>query len=196
MPLKFALVFISSIFLSSVSHAAVSDVQGHLRSGLVQGSFSGAEEGSFSIASSLELEGEYFVGTKSSLLARATVSLDQSSGQFKYIYMGIGQRFYLFSRGRPSESSGDGVYFSQRPKLRYFLEYGLGLAQVQVRSLTQSLSVQSTIVELGLGGGAIYQFSNSFGVSLNLMGAKGYSVSSVSVDSTIIRGMIGVVGYF
>lgn len=196
MRLKRFLISLVFTFLSSTSWAAVSEVQGHLRSGLVQGQFSGAEEGSFSIASSLELEGEYFVGTKSSLLARATVSLDQASGQFKYIYMGLGQRFYLFSRGRPSESSGDGVYFSQRPKLRYFLEYGVGLAQVQVRSLTQSLSVQSTIVELGLGGGGIYQFSNSFGISLNIMGAKGFSVSSVSVDSTIIRGMIGVVGYF
>ena len=176
--------------------AAMTTLQGHIRSGMVQGAFSGAESGDFSVATSLELEAEYFTSSRASVLAKATVSLDQESGQFKYVFMGIGQRFYLWSRGRPIETYSEGIFASQRPKFRFFAEYGLGLAQIQVRSVTDSLSVQSTVVELGAGGGVIYQISRNFGVSLTGMWSKGFAVSSVPVDSTVIRGMLGVAGYF
>ncbi|MEM7647057.1 MAG: hypothetical protein AAF203_09115 [Pseudomonadota bacterium] len=189
------LAFFIVFLFSSLQAHATKDLQGHLRTGIVQGEFSGASSGEFSVLSSLELEGEYFLSGRSSILAKATISLDQESGQFKYVYMGLGQRFYLWSRGRPVETYSEGVFASHQPKLRLFGEYGIGLAQIQIQSVTDVLSVQSTVVELGIGGGAIYQISKNFGISFNLMGSKGFSISSVSVDSTVIRGLIGVTGY-
>lgn len=192
---KFFALMLLFVVPISLAEAASTSMQGHVRTGVVQGSFTGADSGEFSVVSSLELEGEVFTSSRASILAKATVSLDQQSGQFKYVYMGLGQRFYLLSRGRPVETYQEGVFASQRPNFRFFVEYGLGLAQIQVRSVTESLSVQSTVVELGGGGGTIYQISQNFGISFNLIWSKGFSVSSVSVDSTVIRGMIGVSGY-
>ncbi len=196
MRLKIVLLLSLSFGFTALSEAAATSLQGHIRTGMVQGRFTGADSGRFAVSSSLELEGEFFTSNRGSLLARATISLDPSSGQFKYIYMGLGQRFYLWSRGRPVEGYYESIYTSTRPKFRFFVEYGIGLAQIQVRSVTDSLSVQSTVVELGGGGGTIYQFSRNFGVSLNLMWSQGFAVSSVAIDSNVIRGMVGITGYF
>jgi hypothetical protein len=171
-------------------------IQGHIRTGVVNGTFSGAETGEFSVMSSLEGEFEYFYGSRGSMLAKATLSLDPATGQYKYLHMGLGQRFYLFSRGRPIEGYSGGISASIRPKMRYFVDWGLGLSQIQVRALTSSISVQTTSLELGLGGGAIYQLSQSFGIGLNAGWSRGISMSSVAVDSTIIRVMVGAVAYF
>ena len=82
MLLKF-LSLLSICFFSIPTFAT--SLQGHLRTGMVQGSFTGADTGEFSVVSSLELEGEYFTSSRASILARATISLDQESGQLHHV---------------------------------------------------------------------------------------------------------------
>lgn len=190
------LILILSILIPGFSLASTSDVQGHLRMGQVSGTFTGAAEGDFSVVTSLELEGEYIYSGQTSLLARATVALDQEIEEFAYLHMGLGQRFYLWSRARAIESNAEGAFVSYNPKFRVFGEYTVGLAQVVVTKRTDVLVTQSTLIELGIGGGAIYQVSKNFGVSFTGMWSKGFAISSVNVDSTVIRGLLGVTLYF
>jgi hypothetical protein len=108
----------------------------------------------------------------------------------------VGQRFYIFSQGRPVESDLYGVTTSVKPKMRYYVDGQIGLSRILVSQRTAVLSVQTTNLELGIGGGTIYQLSDTFGIELNMMWSQGVSVSSVSYDSTVIRAMIGAVTYF
>ncbi|MGZ3723172.1 MAG: hypothetical protein ACXVA9_09590 [Bdellovibrionales bacterium] len=193
--LKIALGICLSLICTSAV-ASDSSVQGHLRLGLVNGSFTGAVDGGFSVSTSLEGEGEYLYSSRLSTLARATVSLEGSSGQFKYIYMGLGQRYYLFSRNGAIESNHDGISIEINPRVRYYIEALLGLSQVQVKAVTSTLVAQSTLLEYGGGLGAIYQISKGIGLEGSVGVSKGFAVSSVAVDSLIIRALVGVVSTF
>jgi hypothetical protein len=159
---------------------------------MVNGSFTGATSGSFSVASSIEGEAEYLSSSHVSWLARATVSLESSSGQFKYVYMGLGSRYYFFSRGSSLNSNADGISLEVTPRWRYYGEVMLGLSQVQVKEVTSVLVAQATLLEYGAGLGTIYQIARNVGIEGSIGLSKGFPVSSVSVDSLIIRALVGV----
>jgi hypothetical protein len=193
-------VLLLTLWTSFAAHAAAAsgtgDVQTHLRIGVVNGTFTGSADGSFNVPSSIEGEGEYLYGNRFSSFARATLSLESSSGQFKYIFMGLGQRYYLFSRSGAIESDHEGVLVEIRPRMRYFIEGVLGISQVQIKAVTSTLIAQSTLLEYGAGAGLIYQISKTIGIEGNLGIAKGFAVSSVSVDALIVRGLLGVAVIF
>lgn len=176
--------------------ASTSNVQAHLKGGMVNGTFTGIVSGGFSVSTSIEGEGEYLYSSHISLFSRATVALEPSSGQFKYIYMGLGQRYYFLSRGNSLESNYDGMYVEIVPRMRYFADWQLGLSQIQVKAETATLVAQATLLEYGVGLGAIYQVARNIGIEGSLGVSKGIAMSSVSVDSLIIRGLAGVVSSF
>lgn len=185
------------VFLLLVSTPTLAqNIQAHLKGGMVNGTFTGAVSGDFSVATSIEGEGEYVYSSRLSLFSRATVALEAGTGQFKYIYMGLGHRYYFFSRSGYLEESNNGLVVSITPRIRYFAEGLLGLSQVQVRAVTDTLVAQSTLLEYGGGAGVIYQLSKSLGVEGTMGVSKGFAVSSVAVDTLIIRGFIGLVSTF
>lgn len=169
---------------------------GHFRIGMVSGSFTGVESGSFSVPLSLEGEGEYIYTPKNSALIRTTISLEPDSGQFKYVYMGLGQKFYLLSRIAPLETMEGGNLIKILPNKLYYINYDVGLSQIQVKKVTDSLTVESTLVEFGLSGGLVWKISQRVGFVASLGFSKGFPVSPVSVDSTIIRATIGLSSFF
>jgi hypothetical protein len=180
------------MFTSVSAVADVSNFQAHLRAGMVNGSFSGIASGAFNVATSTEGEAEYLYSSHMSFFSAATVALEPSTGAFRYTYMGIGQKFYFWSRSGRLNSNEDGVYVEIQPKWRYFANYSLGLSQIQVQEVTSTLTVQSTVLEYGAGAGMIYQFTKDVGIELVLNVSKGVAMSSVAVDSTIMRALLGV----
>lgn len=184
-------VFILTISPLFTSAETASDIEYFGRLGLISGSFSGAEEGSFTSFASFEGGGELHKGSDSSVFVRATLSADPTEGKIKYFYGGFGQKYYLWGPGLKTRDISEGDLVEVTPKSRYFVNWDLGLAEVRVRDVTSSLSVQSTIVDFGGGAGYIMQ-RGSLGIEFYFGATKGISISSVAIDSLILRMMFGV----
>ena len=168
-----------------------SDIEYFALMGFVSGSFTGAEDGSFTSFASFEGGGELHKGSDRSVFVRASISMDPTEGKVKYFYGGFGQKFYLWGPGLKSSDVTEGDVISVIPQSRYFVNWDLGMAEVRVRDVTSSLSVQSTIIDFGGGFGYIKQ-QGDLGIQAYIGMTKGISISSVAVDSTILRLMFGV----
>ena len=176
-------------------------LQAHFRSGLIQGNFSGSTSegevsGDFSAVTSMDLEFEYFADNQSSYVTRATILGDQSTGELSYFYMGLGYKRYIFSQGRYLESLGDELTFSIVPKWRYYVQGDVGLANVKIEQVTESLSAEANLVELGGSGGVIYQMTKSTGIEAIVGVSSGVPISSIAVSSLVIKVLIGATAYF
>ncbi len=189
------LLLLISMLLSPVCYAGV-DLQAHVRTGMIEGTFVGADSGNFAMTTSLEGELEMFYSNRTSFQVKTTAALGQENSQIVYLSMSLGQKYYLFTRGRPIESYDEGVYSLMVPRWRFYTGYTIGIAQVETRFLSASLSATSTIFEIGGGAGVIYNFSRNIGINIDLLYGKGFGVSSVAIDATVIRGLVGVVSYF
>ncbi|MCB0414813.1 MAG: hypothetical protein KDD50_10795 [Bdellovibrionales bacterium] len=191
------LIFFSLIlFLSYPAFARRAIVQAHGRIGLVSGNFTGEITGGFTVPTSLEGEGEFILNPKMSFFGRMTLSVEPGSGQVKYIYMGVGQRMYLFSHSGAYESFGQGNFVSVTPKVHYFIGWDAGISQVQIESKTSSLGAAGTMIDFGISGGAKYFMTKDFALEGLLGMSKGLGISSVRVDALITRAQVGVTIYY
>jgi len=186
------LVAIILIATFSFSAAALDKMQFHLRLGMVKGSFTGAETGEFSNMTSFDGEAEYLWTAKASFSARAIFTVDPESAQVQYMYAGGGQRFYIFSRASGAEATWGFDTVTIKPKLRYFVGWDLGMAQVLLQRVTESLSVQSAVLEYGGTAGLIYQLTSGLGMEIAGGVSKGIGISTVAVDTTILKLLIGL----
>lgn len=177
------------------------DLQAHLRTGLVSGSFAGSSatetvSGDFSSPTSMDAEFEYFLSTVSAVFNRLTLVADSSSGSLSYLYMGVGYKKYLFSNGRTLENLSGDFSYSIVPTWRYYVQGEVGLSEVEVERVTSTLETTATLLEFGGSAGVIRQMSSNFGLEGNFGVSNGLPISSVSVNSLVIRAMVGLTFFF
>jgi len=147
--------------------------------------------GSFMAMPSLDVEYQIFNSSKSSYCFRMVLSPDMASGKVKYLYGGVGQRFYLSSQGLAWSVSEKNVSFKMSPGIRYFVGWDAGLAQITVLERGTVLQVGSTLVDVGVSGGATYQMGDSFGLNAGATAAFGYGFSNVAVTAILFKVFFG-----
>ena len=163
-----------------------------LQTGVLNGSYFGAQNGNISLASTIDLSAELVTSSRDSFFARSSMSLDPQTAIIRYLYAGVGQRFYLFSRSNRQPFEIGTSKLEVIPKMQYFVSGEAGVSQNVIQQLTSSLSVQSTSIEYGIGLGMTYPWSDGIGLTVSGGIGKGIGISAVAVDSTIIRAMLGL----
>ena len=174
--------------------------QMHVRTGMVQGSISGAATSAqqnaaakgFSIANSFDVDVEFFKTSKRSIFIRSTLAYDLSDSRVKYFYVGVGRRWYLGSDGMMFDASDQGTAVSWQPKNRYYLGVDGGISQTLALSLTQAFGEYSTGIEVGAHGGATIPVGKTLGLDVQAGFGYAYGFTSVSVTTTVIRFLVGV----
>lgn len=193
---KIGLILFFILLFSHEAMARRSIVQAHGRTGIVSGEFTGQIGGSFIVPVSLEAEGEFIWTPKMTFLGKLTLSVEPGTGQVKYIYMGVGQRIYLYSHSGPYESFGKGNFISVTPKMHYFVGWDAGISQVQIESKTSSLGASGTMLDFGGTGGTKYFLTKDLAIEGIFGISKGLGISSVRVDALVMRAMVGLTVYY
>lgn len=187
------IVFILVIFFSGIMPAMSADntlVYG-LRTGMVMGSFTGASAGSFSVPTSMEGVVKFGQSPTTAQVVKGTFSLESETGKVKYLYSGGGQRYYLYSRFKGVDINTDDYSIRVMPRIQYYVGWDLGLAQIQVSEVSVVAGVSATVLEYGGMAGLTYKVTEKIGAEVILSMSKGLSISSVQVDSTVIRLLLG-----
>ena len=180
------------VLISFGSLAFSVDLQLHLRTGLVTTSFTGAQNGDFSLATSIDGEFEVFYSEQSSLYANAIIALDPEEAQFRYLFAGGGQKYYFFSKGRPSRVASDVGSIEMNPRHRFYAGWQVGISQLILATPTAALTVQSTLFEYGGNVGYLYRFFEGMDLAVHFSATRGTGISSVSVDATVFRLFAGL----
>lgn len=174
------------------NRAAANDLTYNLRMGMVNGTFGGAETGEFSVVTGVDAEAEYADDARHSLLVRSIITVEPETSIIRYMYAGLGSKYYFFSRSRDYElrSGFDKVYVATKSK--YYLGWEFGAAQLTIDQLTSSLSIQSTLLEGGLTAGWIYKLSTNIGLQVNGSFSRGFGISTVAVNGTVVKFTFGL----
>lgn len=185
--LSFFLFLLTQICLAKPNNLGFS-----LQTGVLNGSYLGAQSGQITLASTVDLSAEMVTSSRDSFVARSAMSLDPETAIIRYLYAGIGQRFYLGSRANRQSFEIGNSKIEITPKTQYFVSGEAGVSQIVIQQLTSSLSVQSTSIEYGIGFGMNYPWSDGLGLTISGGIGKGIGISAVAVDSTIMRVMLGL----
>ncbi|MBC7692645.1 MAG: hypothetical protein H7222_12865 [Methylotenera sp.] len=175
--------------------------QFHFRTGPLSATLSGkAAEVSggrgFSVSNTIDLDGEVFTSSRDSYVIRGILAHDLASAQTMYAYMGVGRRFYLWSNGMVVETMEKGTSVTSVPKWRYYVGADAGFARVVAFNYGPVLEVASTLIDIGVHGGAIYQMTKSLGIDLHLGKSMGFGFSSVTVGCSTTRMFLGLSYFF
>lgn len=168
------------------------DLVYNVRMGMVNGTFQGAESGEFSVITGVDAEAEYAGNARESLIVRSIITVEPETSVIRYMYAGLGKRYYLSSRSRDYElrTGFDKVTVLSRNK--YYVGWDFGVAQLTINQLTDSLSIQSTLFEGGVTVGWTYKMSSGTGFQLNTSLSRGFGISTVAVNGTVIKFTMGL----
>lgn len=188
------------LYTLQVAHAGgpMAD-QIHLRTGMVTSSLGtsvGSEGGAFSVMPSFDAEYERFVSDQKSFLYRGTLALEMATTVTRYLYFGVGQRYYVNSRGSALRAITPDVTVTVQPNFRYYFGWDAGMSQIVVNVLTASLQSFTTAVDLGGVGGAIYQISENIGLEAQMAVSYAYGFSSVPATGMVMKGFGGLTYYY
>jgi hypothetical protein len=197
-PLKVALSLIVGCgLLFTAQKANALDSQFYPGTGMLNATVGGAQVQPISVAPVLDAELEFFSSPKTANMVHMTLATDASTAQMKYFSTAYGRRHYLWGTtgARVSEAGSDGniEYFS---KQRYFLDWEVGVGQMQGSAITNSLSYNSTMLEFGGAFGMVHQFSRDFGFHARVGIGYGYGFTSVALTALITRFVFGVSYFF
>ncbi|MEQ1875609.1 MAG: hypothetical protein ABL958_03120 [Bdellovibrionia bacterium] len=195
MPLKRALAVLLLVLSASMAFAD-DNTQLHVRTGLLDGKYFGATSGDFQVTSTLDIDHETFIANRRSRVFRAILGIDLISAKPFYTYAGTGMRFYVNSKGMRFDRSDDQYALMSYPRYRYYFGWDAGIAQVIVRSLGKVLQVVSSMIDIGVCGGAVWQVDRDFGIDLHVGVTSGYGFSSVAVVGYTTRALLGMTYYF
>jgi hypothetical protein len=162
------------------------------QTGTLDVSYTGAFRGKLDLGSTLALTGEVLTDNSSSLISQGIISLDANSAIMKYMYAGIGRRFYFYSNPTELALNLDQTKIIIKPIRQFFMTIEAGLGQVNVYSLTSSLSSIATVFEYGASVGMNHPVSKHIGLFGTLGISKGYGFSSVTIDSTATKMLLGI----
>lgn len=169
----------------------------HVLLGNVSGSFSGDTKGEFSVPQALNTEIEFLYNPKSSFILRNILAIDESTSKNIYNLTSIGQRFYWKGVTSPIVIKDiDGSKYSVFPKQRYYVGYDVGISQVVVTSLGPILDAVSTMVDVGINAGGIYQLTDEWALEGQAGLTRTQGFSAISVTGTTTRLMAGVAFFF
>ncbi|HEX4926223.1 MAG TPA: hypothetical protein VFV50_19170, partial [Bdellovibrionales bacterium] len=105
-------------------------------------------------------------------------------------------RFYINSKGMYFDRNDEAYRILSYPRFRYYWGWDAGISQVIVRSLGKVLQVVSSMVDVGVCGGAIWQIDRDFGIEAHIGATSGYGFSSVAVIGYSTRALLGVTYFF
>jgi len=170
----------------------------HLRTGVFSGSYSGpgVDKQTFSVPTTMDFEFEVFTNSRRSFNFRAIVVMETDTNRVNYTYAGMGQSFYVFSKGRRDfRKEKDTLYYST-PKVRYYWGWSAGIAQVLAIPFGLVLATYSTTLDLSLNGGVIYQMNKDLGLEFRGGAGLGYGFSTVTVTGNTVRALLGLTYFF
>jgi hypothetical protein len=181
------------LFFFRAGTAEARDLGISFQSGVINGSYTGADAGETGMASTMDAGAELIVASRYSLYAHSSMSLDPDTAIIRYLYAGVGRRIYFFSHAASLSFVVDHNKVELNPKTQYFVSVEAGVSQTVVKQVTPSLSIQSTSIEYGGGIGMVYPINKTVGLTLTLGLGKGVGISAVAVDSTVTKAMFGLV---
>ena len=191
-------IVLAALVYFSVSTVLADNSILHFRTGSLSAAYGGdtVSDGNFTLPSALDTELELFMNTKSALIFRSILGIDMSTSQTRYLSASAGVRHYFRSIGHAFRSSDDGATLSVSPKWKYYAGYEGGVAQVLVVDFNRVLSTYSTLFEIGLNIGAVWQASRNVGVETQIGYTNGFGFSNVSVSGNSLRAFLGVTYQF
>jgi hypothetical protein len=144
----------------------------------------------------LDLEYEVFTANKRSVAFRFTVAPDLTKNKVHYTYAGIGQRFYIDTKGMMVDEAEHDLSVTSLPRWRFSVGWDLGLSEITVTSVTSVLDIVASLYDLGVSSSLSYRLTDRLNLEGNLGASFGYGFSSVSVNVLIYRGTVGVNYFF
>lgn len=184
------IILIGFLFTAPIVRAG--ELSFSVQSGMLSGDFAGADSGVIDMSNAFDLQAEYSTSSKTSVSARSTLSLNVDSGIFRYLYAGLGWRNYFRSHSGPQAFEYEANRIQMNPKVQYFVSGEAGFSQMVIRQVTDSFSIQATMIEVGGTVGLIYPLSNNLGLYSTMGYLKGIGISAVAVDSTIYKVFVGI----
>ncbi len=195
-PPRSALFFISLIYIIIVYGPHLSALPAALnyqvQTGHLDVSHTGSFNGHLNLGSTVDLAAEVLNDDSSSLIGHGIISLDANSAIMKYMYAGVGRRLYLYSHPTQLDLNMDMSKITIVPKRQYFITFEAGLGQVNVFSLTTSLSSIATVFEYGASVGVNLPISSHIAFTSSLGYSQGYGFSSVTINSKAIKALFGL----
>jgi hypothetical protein len=180
------------IFYSTYAKALPPPLNYQLLTGYIDVAYTGPFSGSLNLGSTIDLNAEVITDDTASLFGHGTLSLDAETAVMKYMYAGIGRRIYVFSHASELSMNLDRSKIIITPKRQFFVSFEAGLGQVNVFSLTDSLSSIATVFEYGISAGMNWPVSKHIGLFSSIGVSQGYGFSSVTINSQILKAMFGV----
>lgn len=177
-------------------------IETHVRAGLISGSYirtalgGGESVDELFLPNLIELDFESFQNNSWSFFFRFSLGMDLGARRTQYISAGVGQRFYLFSKGMSFEVQEGAFSVSAQPRIRFYAGWDGGLTQVSFALAQQGVAeIAGTLVEAGAHIGSSYRISGN--VHLHLLAAygMGFGFSSVTFNSRVFRGLLGISYY-
>jgi hypothetical protein len=144
----------------------------------------------------LDLEYEVFTANKRSVVFRFMVSPDLTTNKVRYTYAGIGQRFYIGTKGMIVDQAERDLSVVSLPRWRLSLGWDLGLSETTVQSRTSVLDVIASLYDLGACSSLTYRITDRLNLDANVGASFGYGFSSISVNALIFRSTFGVTYFF
>lgn len=163
-----------------------------VQNGLLSGAYAGASRGTIEMPNALDVQVEVMTTGRHSYSARSLMSLDSESGVFRYLYTGLGTRYYFSSYGTSQIFELGNSKIELRPRVQYFAAGEVGLSQMVVQQITNSFSVNSTLIEAGTSLGGIYPLTSSVGLFGSVGVFKGIGISAVAVDTDLYKVLVGL----
>lgn len=194
--LRGLIVLACLITFANIQTAKADESQLHVRFGLLQGHYTGPENGDFTIPNAFDLEYEIFKANQQSLIFRSIIAMELKTSKPYYTYYGSGYRFYFGSKGMQVEKADENISVSSLPRWKYFAGVDVGISQAIIRSLGKVLQVVSTMVDIGVHGGVSYQIDRRLSVELQLGVTSGQGFSSISVIGYSLRALGGLAYHF
>ncbi len=194
---KLAFILISAFFINLNVAWGIDEsslYQFHLRMGMFNGSYagSGVEARGWSVPTTIDAELEVFLTRDKSFNLTATMAMELDTNKVNYTYAGVGQTYYLLSRGRKDVKSEKLVQIKTVPKTRYYWGWNVGIAQVLAIDYGLILGTYSTTLDISGNAGMIYQIGENMGIEFRGGMGMGYGFSTVTVTGTTMRALIGL----
>jgi hypothetical protein len=193
-----SLALLTLLFSISAHAEDVSPIfQTHGRFGYLASTFvvPGIVTGNYNSGSTFDLSIEYLPKKSISYLTRVQLSFDTESTTIRYLYAGLGSRFY-FGQAARSEVSESGSSIASLPKWRYYASWDGAIAQMLVYSLSPSVGSTVSVLEFSGGLGTIYQISKDVGLEASAEYGNGFGFTGVSATTQTMKVLVGASIYY
>jgi hypothetical protein len=146
--------------------------------------------GTYSSSNTFDLTLEYLPKKSTSYFVHQQISFDTETSAVRYLYTGLGARFYWGPAER-MQSSESGLSISSEPKWRPFASWEAGVSQMLLNSISPVFGTTATFLEFYVGLGTIYQVSKNFGIETQAEFGNGFGIGNQPASSTTTKFYLG-----